>query len=154
VPKAGEEKTETMEIILQRIKYNETATIGDLLIDGAPFCHTLEDKDRDLLKTMPLTDIAQKKIHGKTAIPKGKYEVALTFSNRFQKVMPQLLDVPGFAGIRIHAGNTSADTEGCILVGSKATGDDFITESKKTYQTLLGVLTQVAHTEKIFLTVV
>lgn len=62
------------------------------------------------------------KIPGLTAIPAGVYKVEMTYSNRFHRVMPLLLDVPGFTGIRIHAGNSSTDTDGCILVGFSTDG--------------------------------
>lgn len=79
--------------------------IGELTIDGVHQCFTLEDKVRE------------KKIFGKTAIPPGRYEVTVSFSNHFQKKLPLLMNVPNFEGVRIHSGNTAKDTEGCILVG-------------------------------------
>jgi hypothetical protein len=82
-------------------------TLGKLYINGDFFCYTCEDAVRDV------------KIAGETAIPAGKYKVIINFSNRFKKFLPLLLDVPGFSGIRIHAGNTKADTEGCILIGTR-----------------------------------
>ena len=81
------------------------ATMGILLIDGVFTCWTLEDVVREV------------KIPGETAIPAGRYAVQLSLSQRFQKLLPEILTVPGFTGIRIHAGNTQADTAGCLLVG-------------------------------------
>lgn len=84
-------------------------TIGKLYIDGAYFCDTLEDTVR------------KEKIAGKTAIPAGTYKVKKTYSPRFNKQLPEILDVPGFTGVRIHAGNTAKDTEGCLLLGLNKT---------------------------------
>jgi hypothetical protein len=100
------------------------ATIGSLSIDGVFFCHTLEDPVRD------------EKIYGKTAIPTGTYKVVITMSPRFKRELPLLLDVPNYQGVRIHPGNTADDTEGCILVGNLLK-DDFITNSRKTFNSLL-----------------
>lgn len=92
-------------------------SIGKLSINGRYICDTLEDTDRGLTQDMTKSQIASVKIKGKTAIPIGTYKVNITYSPRFRKKLPILLDVPGFEGIRIHAGNTPEDTEGCILCG-------------------------------------
>ena len=92
------------------------ATMGILLIDGVFVCWTLEDVVRPV------------KIPGETAIPAGRYDVRLSFSQRFQKVLPEFT-VPNFTGTRIHAGNTQADTAGCVLVGRKR-GNSVVLESK------------------------
>jgi hypothetical protein len=103
-----------MHLTLRRASSDTHRTFGELLIDGVFECYTLEDS------------IRPKKIPGKTAIPAGQYAVALTWSERFQTKLPLVIGVPGFEGIRIHAGNTEADTEGCILVGKDRTKDRII----------------------------
>lgn len=92
-------------------------TIGILSIDGTVICNTLEDTDRELTKYTNDAAIAAVKVKGKTAIPTGKYNVIMSYSPRFKRQMPLVCDVKGFSGIRIHSGNTAADTEGCILCG-------------------------------------
>lgn len=110
---------------LVRTDFDEDSTIGELKVNGVFQCYTLEDTIREVTgKT-----VAKWKVAGKTAIPFGRYEVRLTFSNRFQLIMPQLMDVPGFEGIRIHVGNTDKDTEGCILLG-ETKGSDMISKSR------------------------
>ena len=105
-----------MKLTLKRIALRPTYTIGRLYVDGNYFCDTLEDTVRDLNKNGKF-DNGEKKVYAKTAIPYGTYEIKWTYSPRFKKYTPQLINVPLFEGIRIHAGNTSADTEGCILLG-------------------------------------
>lgn len=94
-----------MELRLTRFIFNDQCTIGQLEIDDRFECWTLEDVVRPA------------KIYAQTAIPTGRYQVAITRSQRFKRDLPLLLNVPNFAGIRIHAGNTAGHTEGCILVG-------------------------------------
>lgn len=105
-----------MKLTLKRIALRQTYTIGKLYIDDAYFCDTLEDTVRDLNKSGKF-DNGEQKIKGKTAIPYGTYEIKWTYSPRFKKYTPQLMNVPSFEGIRVHAGNTSADTEGCLILG-------------------------------------
>jgi len=140
---------EHMKLRLKRPSTSDaSATIGELFVDGQFICYTLEDKDR-LLESGGL------KVKGDTAIPRGKYDVVITHSNRFDRLMPLLLDVPQFEGVRIHAGNTTSDTEGCILVGSYKRGNDFIGSSRPAYNALFEMLeSAVEQGEKITLEVV
>lgn len=85
--------------------------------DGRKYCNCLEDEDRGLTSDMSLEQIKAIKVKGKTAIPTGRYKVVITYSQRFKKDMPLLLNVKGYEGIRIHSGNTQEDTEGCLLCG-------------------------------------
>lgn len=94
-----------MELLLKRIFKGPKYTIGKLYVDGKYFCNTLEDAVR------------KDKIPNETAIPYGTYKVIVNMSPKFKRLLPRLLDVPGFDGILIHRGNTPSDTSGCILVG-------------------------------------
>ena len=102
-----------MELRIKRYIYNDSKTtggeannIGDFFIDGTFFCYSLEDQIR----------YSDKKVYGKTAIPDGRYKVILTMSNRFKRIMPLLLDVPNFSGVRLHGGNTAENSHGCPLI--------------------------------------
>lgn len=132
-----------MEITVIRKWKTEKSSIGELSINGVFECYTLEDKERNP---------KEKKVYGKTAIPKGKYEIAITFSNNFKTYLPLLLNVPNYEGVRIHPGNTDADTLGCILVGS-GKGKDVITESRKAFSAVFKKMQAVAKKEKIFITI-
>ena len=114
-----------MKLKLERQASGLTCTIGALFNGDEFLCYTLED----VVREVPGVPVASWKIKGETAIPVGEYVVTLTFSNRFQKVLPILLAVPGFEGVRIHSGNTDADTEGCILVGREL-GNESILQSR------------------------
>lgn len=97
------------EFTLGTLSYKETST--------ALIGYTCEDRDR-LLEIYP-----DRKIKGTSAIPRGTYKLTVSYSNRFKKNMVELLNVPGFSGIRVHGGNTNEDTEGCILLGEVRTSE-------------------------------
>jgi hypothetical protein len=130
-----------MNIRVLRKTFTEDSTIGELTVNGQPECFTLEDKVRAV------------KIHGNTAIPAGIYEVTITFSEKFKKPLPLLLNVPNFAGIRIHSGNTAVDTEGCILVGTTK-GPDRVNNSRVAFKALFAKIEAALNKEKVFIEVV
>ena len=141
-----------MELELTRKVRTNNSTIGELSINDIFECFIIEDKDRGLRKDMTLSELINKKVHGNTAIPSGRYEVVISFSNRFKKMLPLLMDVPAYAGIRIHPGNTAADTEGCLLPGRNK-GTDAVTSSRLAFTALSEKLKAAASVEKIFMTV-
>lgn len=94
-----------MELLLKRHTFKPTYTIGKLFLNSKYFCDVIEDTVKDLNMDGDLDDCGEGKVYGKTAIPYGRYEVKLTMSNRFKKVLPILIGVKGFEGIRIHSGN-------------------------------------------------
>lgn len=129
-----------MLLTLERHPPGVTCTIGELCIDTVPFCHALEDLPQET------------KIDGETRIPAGTYRVVLTESERARRGalwcpgapkkdyrLPLLLSVPGFEGIRIHAGNTDKNTQGCILVGTWH-GGEFLTSSRSALESLIDML--------------
>lgn len=111
--------------LLRQPSWRET-TLGQLWVDGAFECWSLEDQVRHAAK-----------VPGETAIPAGRYRVRMTWSKRFGCMMPLVEGVPGFEGIRIHPGNTAADTEGCILVGDRVVDAGRIAESRVAYERLV-----------------
>ena len=115
-----------MKLHVKRDQLDPDCTLGSLYIDGEFYCHTLEDTVR----------APGVKVYGQTAIPAGTYGVTVNMSNRFKQLMPLVLSVPGFEGIRIHPGNTAADTDGCILVGRQRF-PKFIGQSRLAYAPLL-----------------
>ena len=106
-----------MKLLLKRIFRGDKYTIGHLYIDGNYYCDVLEDVDRELSNDMSEEEIKKIKVYGKTAIPTGRYKIEVTYSPKFKRYLPILLNVRGFSGIRIHSGNTAEDTLGCLLVG-------------------------------------
>jgi|SRR5262245_3270699 len=129
-----------MKLRLKRRWETVDATIGELFLDDEPrFCYTCEDVSR--LDPTPETpwndaDVAQVKIPAHTAIPPGTYPIVWHASHRFGRVLPKLMNVPGFTDILIHNGNTAADTSGCILVGATRWPNG-VGQSMKTLDALL-----------------
>lgn len=128
-----------MELILRRVALMDTYTIGRLSVNGVYFCDTLEDKVRDFNKDGDLLDDGEQKVYGETAIPYGTYTIEISYSPRFKRMLPRLLNVRQFEGILIHAGNTAKDTHGCILVG-RNTEKGKVTNSKATFDRLFTLM--------------
>ncbi len=115
-----------MEIKIERAWKKDTYTIGRVYVDGFFFGNSMEDTDRGLSANMPLSEIKAKKVYGETAIPLGRYELRMSFSPKFSKrvwaqqdkgFVPEICNVKGFDGIRIHPLNTADDSLGCIGIG-------------------------------------
>lgn len=137
-----------MNIRVTRNIFAEKQTIGDLYINGIYFCHTLEDIVRE----------DGKKVLHETAIPYGEYNLVMDYSDRFKQIMPHILDVPNFTGIRIHSGNTEADTSGCILVGYDHIIKNFshsIAKSRQAYTDLCSkIYIALADSQKVTISII
>lgn len=123
---------------LRRVHGTQVYTAGTLYRGSEFVCHTLEDQERAV------------KIYGVTAIRTGEYQVIINMSTRFKKRMPLLLNVPNFTGVRIHAGVTSKDTEGCVLTAESLVGGTAI-NSRKAYAKLFALLEADLKTSNVWL---
>lgn len=135
-----------MKIEVKRKLGNEGFTEGKLFVDGVFECYTVEDEVR----------ANGEKIYGKTAIPSGTYSVTITYSNHFQRFLPLIQGVPNFEGVRIHSGNSSADTDGCIIVGSINSNmdDDYVGASRVAFDRLHSkIKTALSNKKKVTLTI-
>ena len=140
-----------MELLLTRNPTGKKSTIGELSFRGRRVCYILEDVVREI----PGVPVVEWKIRGATAIPVGRYEIIIDMSVRFGKLLPRLLEVEGFSGIRIHPGNTNEDTEGCLLPGSAVGNDnESVTGSRSAFEVLYTMLVHTIHDgERCFITV-
>lgn len=114
-----------MLITLYRFKFSPQSTISRVYVDGVFECYALEDTTRP----------DGVKIDGETAIPAGTYPLIVNHSPHFGCDLPLLCGIPNYEGVRIHPGNTPADTAGCILPGV-GFGDDVVTDSRKAFSAL------------------
>lgn len=142
----------SMELIVDRKWKKQSYTISNLTIDGKWFCNVLEDADRGLDDSMNIAKIRELKKPSITAIPKGTYEITLDVispkycTNSFYKQVcngkvPRLLNVKGFEGILIHAGNTDKDSAGCLLVGINLERGKVL-KSQETFRKLYKMLSE------------
>lgn len=119
-----------MNLELERKEFYPDRCIGGLYIDGVWYCYTLEDKDRQRQSDKTIIPWSSTlKIPKETAIPCGRYQVVINKSDRFKRLMPQILGVPDFTGIRIHDGGLVAepiDTEGCPIIGLEYRARDHV----------------------------
>lgn len=143
----------TLELILDRKWKKKDYTIGNLSINDEFFCNILEDTCRGLQQNMPLSELQAKKIYGKTAIPAGRYEIVITHSNRFQRPLPLLLNVPAFEGIRIHAGNAAKDTHGCLLPGKNVAVGKVLHSRPTTAKLIKHINDAISNGKKVFITI-
>lgn len=117
-----------IKIKVVRDTFTANCTLGKMYINGEYFAETLEDVDRGLHQDLSTEENQKLKVYGETCIPYGKYKGLVSLSARLKRVLPLILDVEGFQGIRIHKGNTKKDSLGCILVGTSR-GVDSIAQS-------------------------
>ena len=151
-----------MDLRLERFAKRDSYTIGKLFVDGVFFSDTLEDRDRGLSDSMSAEQVKRVKVYGQTAIPTGRYEVVLSVSakfagrvwaRRFEGRVPELKNVKGFSGIRIHPLNTAADSLGCIGVGRNS-AKGVITRSTQFFYALMEkLLAAEARGERIFISI-
>ncbi|UEG53862.1 DUF5675 family protein [Mucilaginibacter daejeonensis] len=137
-----------MDLKVVRSVFTPTATFGKMYLNGQFYAYTCEDTVRDLKAD------GSGKVHSKTAIDYGKYEVILSYSNRFKKYLPLLLNVKWFAGIRIHGGNTPDNTEGCILVGENGDMKTRIWNCASKVNNLVALLKSIEKKEKMWIEIV
>lgn len=142
-----------MEIKSIRDIFTENSTTGKYFVDGEFECFVLEDVDRHLTQEDPLDHIESHKVFGSTAIPTGRYQITVSHSAHFNRDLPHINDVPGFAGILVHPGNKAADTEGCNLPGETRT-TDFVGSSVIAFEKLFTkIKAAIANGEEVWITI-
>ena len=156
-------KANAMELLLERVWPKETYTVGKFYVEDKRFGESMEDKDRGLDQSMSEAQIAKLKKYGETAIPKGRYEVKMTFSPKFSSKawakptggkVPEICCVPGYEGVRIHPLNSAKDSLGCIGVG-KNDKKGWISRSTEYYRNLVDnyIVPAINRGERIFITI-
>ena len=142
-----------MRLTLGRFDFRENSTIGHLYINKGYFCDICEDKDRGLDSKMPKEQLEKMKIKGVTAIPYGTYEIVITWSPRFKRMLPLLKEVPVYEGVRIHTGNKHQDTDGCLLTG-KDTKQGTVSNSRYWFNKFMPILEAGLKEGRVFIDIV
>jgi hypothetical protein len=109
-----------MKIELKRFEFGDTYTVGRLYVNGVYECYTLEGK-----------------VPSRESIPTGTYDVIVTYSKEFKRYLPSILGNPNREDTRIRMGNSSLDTEGCILLGTDWAGTDWVRGSQLAFEPFL-----------------
>lgn len=144
---------EILDLTLKRIANRPTYCIGRLYVDRLLFSDTIEDTDRGLKDSWPLEKIMKTKVYGETAIPKGRYKLILSVSPKFKNrkwakkyggLVPEILNVKGYSGIRIHPANFATELLGCVAPGVNSKKGQ-VTQSQVTYEKLMSKYLYPAH---------
>jgi hypothetical protein len=139
-----------MILTLERKYKRINCTEGNLYINGKWFCHTIEDR----VRALPGEWKKELKVYGKTAIPYGEYQVRVTFSNRFQRPLPLVINVPDFEGIRIHNGSSELSSAGCIIVSYQDAPNHRLVNDKGAMNDLCDKIFKAQAKEKVMLQIV
>ena len=143
-----------LHLTLFRKWKNTEYTIGQLFAGGRLICNTVEDSDRGLNMYMKEAEIKRIKIQNETAIPVGTYKLAVSVSTKFKRKLIEVLNVPGYSGIRFHKGNTAKDSAGCIIPGENKVKGGVINSTH--YEELLTSMVESAlnNKEETYLTII
>lgn len=142
-----------MLLTLQRHYLGPEYTLGALFVHGDPFGYTLEDTVREAETPARWIWTSTMKVPGRTAIPSGRYEVAVTWSERFSRPLPLIMGVPDFSGVRIHGGNTAKDTEGCPLLGAQQDASGRVWDCAEVVNRLIRLIGDAQRLQKVFIDV-
>lgn len=127
-----------MNLALRREPANGSIK-GELFIDELFFCFTLERPESD--------DVY-------VAIPAGTYDVVITYSPRFDRNLPHILNVPGRSAILIHGGNKKQDTKGCVLAGYNEYTDDEIGDNKAVADLTARIVAAISNAQRCRISII
>lgn len=139
-----------MKLKLYRKNLTDKYTEGELYIDDTFFCYTIEDKVRAKAGLWKRA----LKVYAETAIPYGTYPVLVTWSNRFQRMLTGIFNVPDFDGIRLHNGSTEKSSAGCVILSYKRIADGMLANDKTAMNDLCSKVAEVQKTQKIFIEII
>ena len=152
-----------LNLIVKRGASANGGTEGEIYVNDEKFGFTIEDVNRYLEQYLvegsnDYTELLKHKIPGKTCIPAGEYEIKMSWSPRFNKMMPEIMDVPGYTGVRLHPANRAEELEGCVSVGygNATADDDYIENSRKCFEDLMSkyITPAFAANDRVFIKII